>query len=91
MTAENRSRGGVWSPLRRAIVFGATAATILVAAAVGFLMGTRGAPFDWGFHAGLAIVLGVGATILLGVGLMALSFYSSRSGADASADRDREG
>lgn len=38
--------------------------------------------FRAGFHANLAIFLGVIGTLGLGVGLMALSFYSNRSGAD---------
>lgn len=38
--------------------------------------------FGAGFHINFALALGVLGTVLLGVGLMALSFYSDRSGAD---------
>lgn len=38
--------------------------------------------FGAGFHVNFALALGVAGTVLLGVGLMALSFYSDRSGAD---------
>jgi hypothetical protein len=38
--------------------------------------------FGAGLHANLALFLGVAGTLGLGVGLMALSFYSNRSGAD---------
>lgn len=35
-----------------------------------------------GFHVNFAMLLGAVGTIAVGVGLMALVFYSSRSGAD---------
>ncbi len=41
---------------------------------------------DFGFHSILALVLGTTLTAALGVGLMALVFYSNRSGQDDSAN-----
>ncbi len=38
--------------------------------------------FDSGVHIPFAMFLGVVGTIVLGVGLMALTFYSARSGRD---------
>jgi hypothetical protein len=35
-----------------------------------------------GFHGWLALILGVGLSLVIGVGLMALVFYSSRRGYD---------
>ncbi len=62
--------------------FGAFAAGSLVATAAGVVVAGQ---FDFlgaGFHLNLAMVLGTLGTIAMGVGLMALTFYSSRSGAD---------
>ncbi len=57
------------------------AATVTIIAAL--VLATAG--FDFlgaGFHVNLAMLLGIIGTIGVGVGLMALTFYSSRSGAD---------
>jgi hypothetical protein len=44
---------------------------------------------DLGLHGTIALALGIGLTLLLGVGLMALVFYSARKGFDArAADKD---
>ncbi len=44
---------------------------------------------ELGFHGTIALALGIGLTLLLGVGLMALVFYSARKGFDArAADKD---
>jgi len=62
--------------------FGAIAATALVAAAAAIVAIVR---FDFlgsGVHLNLAMALGALGTIGVGVGLMALTFYSSRSGLD---------
>ena len=43
-----------------------------------------------GLHGWLALIAGAAGTIILGCGLMALSFYSSRSGHDEDAWTDPE-
>lgn len=70
--------------LKHATRFGAVAAFLLFAAAASAAFASRFEFFHAGRHAILAITLGVGGSVLLGVGLMALSFYSNRSGADES-------
>jgi hypothetical protein len=62
--------------------FGAVAAGLLAASAIVIVALAR---FDFlgaGVHVNLAMLLGALGTIGVGVGLMALTFYSSRSGAD---------
>lgn len=62
--------------------FGAALAGGLLAAAAAIVALAR---FDFlgaGFHVNLAMLLGAIGTIGVGVGLMGLTFYSSRSGAD---------
>lgn len=68
--------------IRRAMRFGALSSAILFAIIIALGFASRLEVFNAGFHVGFALVLGVAGTILLGVGLMALSFYSDRSGAD---------
>lgn len=73
---------------RAAARLGAMAAGLLGLAAVLIVALAR---FDFlgaGFHVNFAVLLGVAGTIALGVGLMALTFYSSRSGADEAARHD---
>ena len=70
------------SARRAAARFGAVAASLVAAAAVLIVVAGR---FDFlgaGFHVNFAMLLGAVGTIAVGVGLMALVFYSSRSGAD---------
>jgi len=67
---------------RSALRFGAVATALLAALVGGFALLTRLEVFGAGFHANFALFLGVAGTIALGVGLMALSFYSDRSGVD---------
>lgn len=67
---------------RKAWRFGGIATAILIAAMAAFAGLMRFEVFGAGFHVNFALVLGVLGTILLGVGLMALSFYSDRSGTD---------
>jgi len=62
--------------------FGWIASAILFAGFVAIAAASRFEFFGAGFHVSFALILGVFGTILLGVGLMALSFYSDRSGAD---------
>lgn len=67
---------------RAARRFGAVAAGVLLAAVAAIVALAR---FDFlgaGFHVNFAMMLGAVGTIGVGVGLMALTFYSSRSGAD---------
>lgn len=83
---------------RRALRTGLLAAGLLVAVMVGLAATARLEIFGSGFHATLALILGIGGTIILGAGLMALSFYSARAGIDdevrnpddAPADRMRD-
>ena len=67
---------------RRAVRFFAIAAGLLFAIMIALALVTRLEVMNGGFHVNFALALGVAGTILLGVGLMALSFYSDRSGAD---------
>ncbi len=46
---------------------------------------------DIGFHGYVALLLGVGATLAVGAGLIALMLYSSRRGYDEEAYRHQEG
>lgn len=68
--------------MKRAWRFGWIATAILVAIIAALAALSQFEVFGAGFHVNFALVLGVLGTILLGVGLMALSFYSDRSGAD---------
>ena len=70
---------------KAALRFGAIASGVL-AVASGLIVAA--ARFDFlgaSFHANLAMLLGAIGAIGVGVGLMALTFYSSRSGADDAA------
>ena len=70
------------SARRAAARFGAVAASLIAGAMILIVVAGR---FDFlgaGFHVKFAMLLGAGGTIAVGVGLMALVFYSSRSGAD---------
>lgn len=58
------------------------------ASLVAYLSWQELAEVEIGFHGYMALGLGVGITILLGVGLMSLVFYSSRHGYDDEAGRD---
>jgi hypothetical protein len=67
------------------VVLGAfLAAAIWGAADIWFREGTDA---DIGFHGGLALILGVGASVIVGGGLMALVFISARRGYDDDAGR----
>lgn len=67
------------------------AISAVVLAAVLWWMSTQG---DLRFHMVVATIAGVSASMLLGAGLMALAFYSSKSGTDedvSNAARDKGG
>ena len=68
----------------QAIRFFRLAAGLLFAAIGAIAFAVRFEIFGAGFHVNFALLLGIAGTILLGVGLMALTFYSDRSGADDS-------
>jgi uncharacterized integral membrane protein len=70
------------SAAQRAWRFGAITTILLTVTIIVAAAATRLDIFSAGFHVSLAMILGVAGTILLGVGLMALSFYSDRSGVD---------
>jgi hypothetical protein len=78
MTAPDKEASALVAARR----FGAIAAGALIVVAAAIVAAAR---FDFlgaGFHVNLAMLLGALGTIGVGVGLMALTFYSSRSGAD---------
>jgi hypothetical protein len=62
------------------MVIASAAILIVIAGRFDFLGG--------GFHVNFAMLLGAVGTIAVGVGLMALVFYSSRSGADERVKSD---
>lgn len=82
---------GARTAAQRAWRFGWIATGLLVAIMAGLAAAMRLDVFGAGFHLNFALILGVAGSILLGVGLMALSFYSDRSGADdgAAASSDK--
>ena len=70
---------------KAALRLGAIASSVLAATSALIVAAAR---FDFlgaGFHVNLAMLLGAIGVIGVGVGLMALTFYSSRSGADDAA------
>lgn len=67
---------------RAAGLFGLIAAGLIAGVAVIIAAAARFDFFSAGFHVNFAMLLGAVGTIAVGVGLMALTFYSSRSGAD---------
>lgn len=62
--------------------FGAIAAGALFAISALVVVTAQFDFLDAGIHVNLAMLLGAVGAIGVGVGLMALTFYSSRSGAD---------
>ena len=54
-----------------------------VTVSVGFYIWQMLGPTSLSIHGWLAIIVGVVSSLLLGGGLMALSFYSAKSGYDA--------
>lgn len=63
-------------------------ALLALAGFVAYVSWQQLAEVDIGFHGYMALGLGIGLTMLLGVGLMSLVFYSSRRGYDDAAGRD---
>ena len=59
-----------------------------VTASVGFYIWQMLGPVSLSAHGWLAIIVGVVSSFLLGGGLMALSFYSAKSGHDKVAEYD---
>lgn len=68
--------------------FGAVAAGALITVAALIVAAARFDFLSAGFHVNLAMLFGALGTIGVGVGLMALTFYSSRSGADEDVRTD---
>ncbi|KAF0179141.1 MAG: hypothetical protein IV086_00030 [Hyphomonadaceae bacterium] len=69
----------------------ATLGVILIGAAIAIVMAWRSAHVDIGLFGWIVIGIGAVLAIVLGGGLMALSFYSSRRGFDDRVDgRDGE-
>ncbi|MEX0645586.1 MAG: hypothetical protein WD076_09760 [Parvularculaceae bacterium] len=77
-------KGGILTSTGRFAIL-AILVICVVTAAIQFAL--RLEIFDAGAPVVAAILLGVAATILLGVGLMAAIFHSSRSGVDEEASR----
>jgi hypothetical protein len=73
---------------RAAARFGAVAAMVIASAAILIVIAGRFDFLGGGFHVNFAMLLGAVGTIAVGVGLMALVFYSSRSGADERVKSD---
>ena len=69
----------IGKPNRRFVLW---TAGFLVIGVLIFVAVTQLSVFGKGFHAVFAIILGVGFTIAMSVGLMALAFHSDRSGHD---------
>jgi hypothetical protein len=67
---------------KHAALFTVAGASVLAIVTLIFAIITRLSIFDSGFHIAFAMALGVICTAGLGFGLMALVFYSNRSGAD---------
>jgi hypothetical protein len=74
--------------LGSAILVGALLAMLAASAAVAWYVWNEMRDIEIGTHGLIALGLGVGATLLLGAGLMALVFVSSRRGYDDEAGRD---
>lgn len=66
-------------PVRRFVIW---TTSLFVLGVLIYAFSAKLSVFGQGFHAVFAIILGVGATIAMAVGLMALTFHSSRSGHD---------
>ncbi len=77
-----RDHGGSWARFRRMMGWMALAAFVSVLLALVYLK-SFGDPVP--LHMQIATILGVGFTVLVGTGLMALVFLSSRSGHDEDA------
>ena len=75
-------RASIWQRFRRMMGWMAVAAVIAVLLALIYLK-SFGEPVS--LHMQIATILGVGLTVLVGTGLMALVFLSSRSGHDDDA------
>ncbi len=78
----SRARGANWVRFRRTMAWMALAAFVSVLLALIYLK-SFGDPVP--LHMQIATILGVGFTVLVGTGLMALVFLSSRSGHDEDA------
>ncbi|MFA9200787.1 MAG: hypothetical protein ACEQR8_06305 [Cypionkella sp.] len=76
---EQRNQAG--REFRRMIRWVVIAGVAMVAAALLYLRAVG----EWSPHAVIATILGVFFSVLLGSGLFALAFFSSKSGHDASA------
>lgn len=66
----------------RAVRFVAIGSVVLLVILAASAMAAQLEIFGAGFHVNFALILGVAGTVVLGFGLMALTFYSNRSGAD---------
>jgi hypothetical protein len=75
-----------WGHFRRMMRWMALVAVLAIAAALAYLA-SGGGPLT--IHMVIATILGVGATVMLGTGLMLLVFMSSGSGHDAAVAERR--
>lgn len=82
--------------MKTMLTVGVLLGVLVVAAVLVYRWMAASAPVELGTHGMVAMALGVLGTLVLGVGLMFLVFYSHRRGYDQAADewrrdrRDRE-
>lgn len=80
--SDDADAAGRRAAAQKARRFGLIATLVLAAVMTILTAFSQFDPFGAGVHLSIAFILGVGGAILLGVGLMALSFYSDRAGVD---------
>jgi len=71
-----------------AVLFGLT--SLIVIAAASYVVWRQMGQIDLGLHGWIALIAGSVGMVVLGGGLMALSFYSARSGHDEAAWQDHD-
>lgn len=77
-------RAALWVRFRRTMMWMGVVAVATIAAALAYLF-SAGGPVT--IHMVIATILGVGLSVLVGTGLMALVFLSNASGHDEEAAR----
>ena len=71
-----------------AVIFAVT--SLIVIAVASYVVWRQMGQIELGLHGWIALIAGSVGMIVLGGGLMALSFYSARSGHDEAAWQDRD-
>lgn len=75
--------------MRWVVTFAAICVAAVAAVLAGLWLAGGAEELDLGLHGFLALGLGIVFTAGLGIGLMALVFYSNRSGRDDAANHER--